>query len=78
METNIIKQACSELGITQKELAERLGVAEGSLKTAVYKGVVSNQMQKGIENILKIHRLEKKLEATSALKEAMKEILEIQ
>ena len=31
MEDNIIKATCKELGITQKELAERIGVSETSV-----------------------------------------------
>lgn len=30
--TNIIKKACTELGITQKELAEKLGASEGTVR----------------------------------------------
>ena len=29
---NIVKQTCKELGITQKELAERLGVNDGTIR----------------------------------------------
>lgn len=30
-ENNIVKQVCKELGVTQKELAEELGVSEGTV-----------------------------------------------
>jgi len=29
---NIVKRTCKELGITQKELAERLGVNDGTIR----------------------------------------------
>lgn len=31
-ETNIVKKVCTELGITQKELAEKLGASEGTVR----------------------------------------------
>jgi DNA-binding XRE family transcriptional regulator len=31
METNIVKETCKELGVTQKELAKDIGVAENTL-----------------------------------------------
>lgn len=31
MEDNIVKLTCKELGITQKELAERIGISETSV-----------------------------------------------
>lgn len=32
MEENIIKKTCKELGMTQKELAERVGVTDGTVR----------------------------------------------
>ncbi len=32
MEENAVKQICSELGITQKELAEKIGAAEATVR----------------------------------------------
>ena len=29
---NIVKQTCKELGVTQKELSERLGVSDGTVR----------------------------------------------
>ena len=31
-EINIVKKVCTELGITQKELAEKLGASEGTVR----------------------------------------------
>lgn len=31
-QTNIVKKACAELGLTQKELAEKLGVDDGTVR----------------------------------------------
>ena len=32
MEENIVKKVCKQLGITQKELAEKMGVSEGTMR----------------------------------------------
>ena len=32
MDENIVKKTCKELGVTQKELAERLGVNDGTVR----------------------------------------------
>ena len=32
---NIVKRVCKELGITQRELAERIGMSEGGLQSAL-------------------------------------------
>jgi len=32
MGDNIVKQTCKELGLTQKELAEKLGVNDGTIR----------------------------------------------
>ncbi len=32
MDENIVKQACSQLGLTQKELAERMGIDDGTVR----------------------------------------------
>lgn len=60
---NIVKKVCAELGITQRELAERLGVHI----TAVQKWVANAnelplQTQKVLELVLENHRLKTKVE----------------
>ncbi|MGP1527629.1 MAG: helix-turn-helix domain-containing protein [Campylobacter sp.] len=60
---NIVKRVCKELGITQRELAERLGVHI----TAVQKWVANAnelplQTQKVLELVLENHRLKTKVE----------------
>lgn len=60
---NIVKKVCKELGITQRELAERLGVHI----TAVQKWVANAnelplQTQKVLELVLENHRLKTKVD----------------
>ncbi|MBR8464427.1 helix-turn-helix transcriptional regulator [Campylobacter sp. faydin G-24] len=62
-EENIVKRVCSELGITQRELAERLGLHI----TAVQKWVANAddlplQTQKVLELVLENHHLKSKVE----------------
>lgn len=37
-EINLVKQTCKELGVTQKELAERIGVSDGTVRNWSSKG----------------------------------------
>lgn len=58
---NIVKHACQELGITQKELAEKLGIH----LTTVQKWVASNELPnnaiKSIELLIENEKLKIKL-----------------
>ena len=73
-QTNIIKQACSELGITQKELAERLGASEGTVRQWSSKGT-PKWAELFIKTILEKHDLEKELKASREFKENLKKFL---
>lgn len=65
---NIIKQTCQELGITQKELADRLGVSKPSVERWA-QGEVPEQAQKQIELLLENDNMRKELdELKSAIK----------
>lgn len=39
-ENNIVKQVCKELGVTQKELAEMIGINDGTIRQWSSKGEV--------------------------------------
>ena len=58
---NIIKEACIELGVTQKELAKLLGVNEGTPAQWSSKGIVPDIAIKAIENLKEIRKLKRKL-----------------
>jgi len=56
MEENLVKKTCRELGITQKELAQRLGVNKNTISEwANYKTPIS----KLVETTLKLLTIEK-------------------
>jgi DNA-binding XRE family transcriptional regulator len=44
LEENLVKKTCKELGITQKELAEKVGIKPESLNSSVSRGKVSKQI----------------------------------
>ena len=48
---NIVKKTCKELGITQKELAERMGVAEGTMRNWSSNNDIPEWAQKFITTI---------------------------
>ena len=48
MTNNIVKQTAKELGMTYKELAEAIGVAEGTLTNSASTGKVSTQTEKSL------------------------------
>lgn len=68
---NIVKRACKELGITQKELAEKLGVSKPSVERWA-QSEVPEQSQKQIETLLENIQLKQELEE---LKSAIKTIV---
>ena len=57
---NIVKRTCKELGITQKELAERLGVSPASISDWG-KGNIPKMTQLALELLMKNKDLEEKL-----------------
>jgi DNA-binding XRE family transcriptional regulator len=74
-EENLVKKTCRELGITQKKLAEKIGITESGLKTAISKNNFSMQIKKNIELLLENQRLQNELKQTEALKSTLKELL---
>ncbi len=62
MQENIVKKACKELGITQKELAERLGAAEQTVRNWASKDEVPLWAEKSCEYLLEINSLKSTLQ----------------
>ena len=74
-EQNIVKRVCAELGITQRELAERIGMSEGGLRSALSLGKITPQVEKACKMVLKIYELEKELENYKILQNALKSMI---
>ena len=68
MSENIVKKVCKELGITQKELAEQLGVSKPSVDRWASSKDIPESSKKMIEFFLENQKLKKDL---SDLKEAL-------
>jgi len=70
---NIVKRTCKELGITQKELAERLGVNDGTPAQWSSKGNIPEMAQKFMELLIKYeyekHEIKKVKKALKILDE---------
>ncbi|WP_416860584.1 hypothetical protein [Helicobacter ganmani] len=75
---NLIKKTCKELGLTYRELGERIGYSEAGIKTAVSTNKISEPMQKSLEMLVKINLLEKEIQNQKEFKEAFKGFLKEQ
>ena len=70
---NIVKKVCKELNITQRELAEKIGMSADSLNNAVSNNKISQQTQKFLNLILEYEALKKELLKYENLKSALKD-----
>ncbi|MEA1917405.1 MAG: helix-turn-helix domain-containing protein [Campylobacterota bacterium] len=61
MNENIVKTTCKELGITQKELAERLGTHLTTVQKWVASNELPNNATKSIQLLLENETLKTKL-----------------
>lgn len=74
-EENIVKKVCKELGITQKELAERIGMSADSLNVAVSNNKISKQTEASIKILLENKALKQELLKYENLRNALKDAL---
>ena len=72
MNENIVKKVCKELGLTYKELGERIGYSESALSNAAATGKISNQLKQAIQLYLENLELKKELEEFQELKKLLK------
>lgn len=70
-----IKTFCKNNGITQKRLAEMIGITPNSLSISIKSNKVSPQTYKIIELLIENERLSKELEGYKRLKAILIEIL---
>ena len=52
-EVHLVKRVSKELGLTYKELGEKIGYTEGNLKRAVHDNRTTSQLKKAIELYLR-------------------------
>ena len=72
-EDNIVKRVCKELGITQRELAERIGMSADSLNVAVSNNKISKMTEAAVNLVLEVESLKKELSKYENLKNALKD-----
>lgn len=70
---NIVKKVCKELGITQRELAERIGMSADSLNVAVSNNKISKMTEAAVNLVLEVETLKKELLKYENLKNALKD-----
>ena len=67
-EMHFVKKVSKELGLTYKELGEKIGYSEGALRGAVSTNQLSLQLKKALELYLEIVRLKEKEKNTDSVK----------
>jgi len=73
-EIHLVKKVSKELGLTYKELGEKIGYSEGNLRRSVSKNQLSVQLKKAIElylEIVKLKESEEKIKKAKALLEIL-------
>lgn len=70
-EENIIKQVCKDLGLTYKQLGEKIGVSEGSLHNVSSTGKVSKQLEKTLQLLLENESMKKDFEIINQFKQLL-------
>ena len=71
-EIHLVKKVSKELGLTYKELGEKIGYSEASLKKSVHDKKISFQLQTAIELYLKNIELEEKLDEAESFKKVLR------
>lgn len=65
---NLIKKTCKELGLTYRELGERIGLTEASIKRLATSDEINSQVEKSLQMLIKIHVLESELQDFHTIK----------
>jgi hypothetical protein len=75
-EVHLVKKVSKELGLTYKELGEKIGYSEGSLRRSVSTNQISGQLKKAIELYLKTLEFEKDRKEIESIKENIRILFE--
>ncbi|KPH54097.1 hypothetical protein HPU229313_08335 [Helicobacter pullorum] len=68
---NLIKQTCEELGLTYRELGEKIGLTEASIKRLATSDEINSQVKKSLQMLLKIRALESELQDFHTIKKLL-------
>jgi len=75
MRENIVKKVCKELGLTYKQLGEKIGYSEGSIRNLASKNEVSEPVKKAIELLYEIERCKNKIKECEELRQTLNNFL---
>ena len=75
-EVHLVKKVSKELGLTYKELGEKIGYSEGNLRRSVSKNELSGQLKKAIELYLRTLEFEKDRKEIESIKENIRILFE--
>ena len=68
---NIVKKVCKELGITQKELAERIGIPAGTVSRWASTDEIPKTAKVALELLLENKKLKEQTKVLHLLKETL-------
>jgi len=68
-EVHLVKRVCKELGLTYRELGEKIGYSESNLRKSVSENRLSLPLKKSVELYVKVLNFQKKEEETDKLKD---------
>ena len=71
-EVHLVKKVSKELGITYKELAEKIGYSESSLRKTVSNNTLSSQLETAIQLYLDNLKLKEELEEMEDFKDTFR------
>ena len=71
-EIHLVKKVSKELGLTYKELGEKIGYSESNLRQSVYTNKISMQLQKAIELYVETIKLRKKVDESESFKSILR------
>ncbi|TLD85550.1 transcriptional regulator [Helicobacter sp. MIT 05-5294] len=73
---NLIKKTCKELGLTYRELGEKIGYSEATLNKNASTGEISKSLEFAINLYLENLKLKEKLEDFRSLFKTFKKLLQ--
>ncbi|ABS43160.1 helix-turn-helix domain-containing protein [Campylobacter lari] len=70
-----IKEFCKNIGITQKELAEKVGMSQEGLNSILSTGKISKTLEASINLLMENEKLKQELKNYENLKNSLKQAL---
>ncbi|EAJ5194302.1 helix-turn-helix domain-containing protein [Campylobacter jejuni] len=70
-----IKEFCKNIGITQKELAEKVGMSQEGLNSILSTGKISKTLEASINLLMENEKLRQELKNYENLKNSLKQAL---